>query len=129
MLGGWLWFSGPNLMFSFWNRTIKITVVHRFSRHRFSRKFQFDKKFEKIAATNLWWMVNVIQLGFAAVSHLRCYFMGCVPVGVDTSKAIVWKNENSAKLHLLQFYLKNHIGHFFSKFCQNSMASMSTGRK
>ena len=36
MIGGWLWLSGPNLMFSYWNQTIIITVVHRFS-----RKFQF----------------------------------------------------------------------------------------
>ena len=29
------------------------TVVHRFSRHRFSRKIRFNRQFKKIAATNL----------------------------------------------------------------------------
>ena len=33
------------------NLTFPYTVVNRFSRHRFSRKFQFNRKFKKFAAT------------------------------------------------------------------------------
>ena len=48
MVGGWLWFSGPNLMFPYWNQTIKITVVHLFSRHQFGKNFNLIKKLKKM---------------------------------------------------------------------------------
>ena len=39
-----------------------VTVVDRFSRHRFSRKFRFSGNFEKIAATNFGSIATAVRI-------------------------------------------------------------------
>ena len=51
--------------------------------------------------------------------YIDTLWVACLLVWIPSnlqSKAIIGKNQSSATLHLLHFYLKNHIEHFFLNF-------------